>query len=80
MIVVDMGRQRPGHRRVRRGRHAEAARDAVGTPLTSGRAQATRVEQAAVVLGTTLTYAYSPTGRAWHARLHKPGGLRVGRP
>ena len=48
---------------------AEAARQAAGALLTSGRAKAARVEQAAIVLGTTLTYGYCPTGRAWHARL-----------
>jgi hypothetical protein len=48
---------------------AEAARSAAGSLVTSGRADAARVEQAAVVLGTTLTYGYCPTGRAWHARL-----------
>ena len=37
--------------------------------MTSGRAEAARVEQAALVVGTTLTYDYCPTGRAWHARL-----------
>ena len=48
---------------------AEAARDAAGRLLESGRAEAARVEQAALVLGSTLTYDYCPTGRAWHARL-----------
>jgi hypothetical protein len=48
---------------------AEAARDAAGSLLESGRAQVARVEQAALVVGTTLTYGYCPTGRAWHARL-----------
>ena len=48
---------------------AEAARSAAGSLVTSGKAEAARVEQAAVVLGTTLTYGYLPTGRAWHARL-----------
>ena len=48
---------------------AEAARDAAGRLLQSGRAQAARVEQAALVMGSTLTYDYCPTGRAWHARL-----------
>ena len=48
---------------------AKAARDAAGSLVISGRAEAARVEQAAVVLGTTLTYSYCPTGRAWHARL-----------
>ena len=48
---------------------ADAARDAAGSLLTSGRAQAARVEQVAIVLGATLTYGYCPTGRAWHARL-----------
>ena len=48
---------------------AEAAREAAGALVTSGRAVSARVEQAAVVLGTTLSYGYCPTGRAWHARL-----------
>jgi len=48
---------------------AEAAREAAGALVTSGRADAARVEQAAIVIGTTLTYDYCPTGRAWHARL-----------
>jgi len=48
---------------------AEAARRAAGRLLESGRAEAARVEQAALVVGTTLTYDYCPTGRAWHARL-----------
>ena len=48
---------------------AEAARSAAGALVASGQAQAARVEQAAVVLGTTLTYGYCPTGRAWDARL-----------
>ena len=48
---------------------AEAARDAAGALVTSGRARAARVEQAAIALGATLTYGYYPTGRAWHARL-----------
>ena len=49
---------------------AEAARRAAGTLVESGRAEAARVEQAAIVVGTTLTYDYCPTGRAWHARLN----------
>ena len=48
---------------------AEAARQAAGALLESGRAVAAHVEQAAIVVGTTLTYDYCPTGRAWHARL-----------
>jgi hypothetical protein len=48
---------------------ADAARSAAGSLLESGQAQAARVEQAAIVVGTTLTYDYCPTGRAWHARL-----------
>ena len=48
---------------------AEAARSAAGSLVASGRADAARVEQAAIVLGTTLTYGYCPTGRVWHARL-----------
>ena len=42
------------------------AADACGV---AGTAEAARVEQAAIVVGTTLTYDYCPTGRAWHARL-----------
>jgi hypothetical protein len=49
---------------------AEAARHAAGTLVTSGRADAARVEQAAIVIGSTLTYDYCPTGRAWNARLN----------
>ena len=49
---------------------ADAARDAAGSLLTSGRADAARVEQAAIVVGSTLTYDYCLTGRAWHPRLH----------
>ena len=48
---------------------AEAARRAAGALVASGQAQIARVEQAAIVLGSTLTYGYCPTGRAWHARL-----------
>ncbi len=48
---------------------AEAALDAAGALVTSGKAEAARVEQAAIVLGTTLSYGYCPTGRAWRARL-----------
>ena len=48
---------------------AEAARSAAGSLVTSGRAEAARVGRAAVVLGTTLTYGYWPTGRTWPARL-----------
>ena len=48
---------------------AEAARRAAGSLVASGRAEAARVEQAALVIGSTLTYDYCPTGRAWHARL-----------
>jgi hypothetical protein len=47
----------------------EAARDAAGSLVTSGRADAARVEQAAIVVGTGLSYDYCPTGRAWAARL-----------
>jgi hypothetical protein len=53
---------------------AEGARRAAGTLLASGRAQAARVEQAAIVLGTTLTYDYCPTGHA------QAGRLEAGRP
>ena len=49
---------------------ADAARDAAGSLVADGRADAARVEQAALVVGSTLTYDYCPTGRAWHARLH----------
>ena len=48
---------------------ADAARRAAGTLLSSGRADAARVEQAAIVLGSTLSYDYCPTGQAWDARL-----------
>jgi hypothetical protein len=52
---------------------AEAARRAAGSLLTSGRAQAARVERAAIVIGTTLTYDYCPTGQA------QAGWLEAGR-
>jgi hypothetical protein len=48
---------------------AEAARNAAGSLLADGRADAARVQQAALVIGRALTYDYCPTGRAWHARL-----------
>ena len=48
---------------------AEAARDAAGALVASGRARVARVEQALIVLGSTLTYDYCPTGRVWSARL-----------
>ena len=48
---------------------AEAARRAAGSLLASGRAEDARIEQAAIVIGRTLTYDYCPTGRAWAARL-----------
>ena len=48
---------------------AQAALNAAGALVTSGKAEAARVEQAAIVLGTTLSYGYCPTGRAWRARL-----------
>ena len=64
-----MGRQWLHRQRLRRGRHAEAALDAAGALVTSGKAEAARVQQAAIVLGTTLSYGYCPTGRAWRARL-----------
>jgi hypothetical protein len=48
---------------------AEAARRAAGSLLTSGRAEAARVEQAAMVIGTALTYDYCPTGQAWNGSL-----------
>jgi hypothetical protein len=49
---------------------AEAARRAAGSLVTSGQAEAARVEQAAVVLGITLTYDYRLTGETWAARLN----------
>jgi hypothetical protein len=48
---------------------AEAARRAAGSLMTSGQAEAARVEQAAVVLGVALTYDYCLTGETWAARL-----------
>jgi hypothetical protein len=48
---------------------AEAARDAAGALVASGRARAARVEQAVIVLGSALTYDYCPTGHVWRARL-----------
>jgi hypothetical protein len=48
---------------------AEAARRAAGSLLASGQAEAARVERAALVVGTTLSYDYCPTGQAWDARL-----------
>jgi hypothetical protein len=48
---------------------AEAARRAAGSLLVSGRANAARVEQAAIVIGRALSYDYCPTGCAWAARL-----------
>jgi hypothetical protein len=48
---------------------AEAARRAAGSLLASGQADAARVERAALVVGTTLSYDYCPTGQAWDARL-----------
>ncbi|HET6190175.1 MAG TPA: hypothetical protein VFE59_24645 [Trebonia sp.] len=53
---------------------AEAARRAAGSLLASGQAEAARVEQAAIVVGTTLTYDYCPTGQA------QAGRLEAGRP
>jgi hypothetical protein len=52
---------------------AEAARRAASSLVTSGQAEAARVEQAAVVLGTALTYDYCPTGQTWAARLNADG-------
>ena len=49
---------------------AEAARRAAGSLVTSGQAEAARVEQAAVVLGIALTYDYCLTGETWAARLN----------
>jgi len=43
--------------------------DASGSLVADGRAEAARVQQAALVVGIALTYDYCPTGRAWHARL-----------
>jgi hypothetical protein len=48
---------------------AEAARYAAGALLAGGQAAAARVEQAAIVVGTELTYDYCLTGRGWAARL-----------
>lgn len=48
---------------------AEAARSAAGALVASGQAQIARVLQAAIVLGSTLTYDYCPTGQGWHAWL-----------
>jgi hypothetical protein len=48
---------------------AEAARDAAGSLLAGGQADAARVQQAALVISRTLTYDYCPTGRMWQARL-----------
>ena len=48
---------------------AAAARDAAGQLVADGRADAARVERAALVVGTTLSYDYCPTGQAWAARL-----------
>lgn len=48
---------------------AEAARRAAGSLLESGQAEAARVEQAAIVIGSTLSYDYCPTGQAWGGRL-----------
>jgi hypothetical protein len=48
---------------------AEAARRAAGLLVSSGQAEAARVEQAAIVLGIALTYDYCPTGETWAARL-----------
>ena len=49
---------------------ADAARRAAGSLVTSGQAEAARVEQAAIVLGSALTYDYCPTGETWAARLN----------
>ncbi len=48
---------------------AEAARRAAESLLESRQASAARVRQAAIVVGSTLTYDYWPTGPAWDARL-----------
>ena len=48
---------------------ADAARDAAGSLVADGRADAARVQPAALVIGRTLTYDYCPTGQAWDARL-----------
>jgi hypothetical protein len=60
---------------------AEAARRAADSLLASGRAQAAHVEQAAIVLGSTLSYDYWPTGQAWDARLEagRPAWVAVPR-
>ena len=58
---------------------ADAARSAAGKLVADGRAEAARVEQAALVVGIALTYDYCPTGRAWAARLESgsPTWVRV---
>jgi hypothetical protein len=48
----------------------EAARRAAGSLVTSGQAEAARIEQATIVLGSALTYDYCPTGKTWAARLN----------
>jgi hypothetical protein len=48
---------------------ADAARRAAGMLLTSGQADAAHVERATIVIGSTLSYDYWPTGQAWDARL-----------
>jgi hypothetical protein len=48
---------------------AEAARQAAGDLVAAGKAEAARVEQASIVVGTGLSYDYAPTGRGWAARL-----------
>jgi hypothetical protein len=48
---------------------AEAARRAAGSLLASGQARDARIEQAAMVMGYTLTYDYWPTGQAWAGRM-----------
>jgi hypothetical protein len=37
--------------------------------MVSGQADAARVQEAALVVGSTLTYDYCPTGRTWRACL-----------
>ncbi len=59
----------------------EAARQAAGGVMASGQAEAARVQEAALVVGSALTYDYCPTGRTWHARLEAghPAWTRAGR-
>jgi hypothetical protein len=60
---------------------AEAARRAAGGLMASGEADVARVQEAALVVGCTLTYDYCPTGRTWRARLEagRPAWTRADR-